>query len=336
MKRKLHETGYSQMLSMDTKAREAAYFLVKNPQVVLDPDICRQWFTQFGYTETPIRSIVSHFIQTGKLAHVAFLYLGKTQGIPELLVMPNITLDTAQVTSMKDIVKYSQSIANKVLIDVTPFATKRGDDIIIRDTQLLYERILRAYLVMLDNDPNFYYPAVLQVPILETFSKIFTMIIAQNLRLDNSDMQIARTMLALYYARMMDRSNNIYPPIMSQLTYLGDVASVRRMINDCSLCQSNDFTLTDMALAMKELGSSRMKSLQPEFLYRHIMRIVSDMLYSSIMLEYPPYWVNQMILSVSQYKVPMSMHLKTTNLVDPVKKFAKQFTMTVLQKNIER
>jgi hypothetical protein len=232
--------------------------------------------------------------------------------IPEMLSVPFITLDTAQITNqitLRTLGLYPE-INGRIILNITPFLNSRNE---ISDITTFQEHLLRDILV------RSYYKAETtwlspNISLLSArfYSMSLSEIPAQLYQITNLyDLGQIRIIYAFQYlsnvlnsrataASYLRTNAGIFRGITSTV-----VADVVEHVNRVS--QSTEpLSFDDACLSISQLGIQRLSAFNRRTFITRIGNIAPTAFAGSIMLDYPPYWIYTFLSVLSGRKTSLS------------------------------
>ena len=162
--------------------------------------------------------------------------------------------------------------------------------------------------------------------IIECYASIVCHVCRQAFNLSFEEQKFVETLFGAYMAQILAPADSDleHPPLLLRCTFLGSAADIIGRLD--SIKQYRDGAGNDVLRPYKiceilaKAGPPRMNRFRPENLYRLMSTSSTDSQTMLVAVDYPPYWVYQMLRNVSGYKNPlistaMRMNLRLKNLM---------------------
>lgn len=317
MKRKFFDTEFVKYTGMDINVDRMLKYVVMNQGTVYDSDDLTALAQQIRtILKTPMSELFDRVVARGALANFAAINVSaKDTSIPELLTMPNITVDLGHLPVSTAPLASIPKLNNKILINLTGVtkSTPYSNELTVTNVDILQNLIVRGQLVAGFHDDKSDWIVSntnMLLFVLKSYSMILATDIARYYNLDLDAMQRIATILTLY----MDYACGSpvgRPSTMSRWDWCSDM-SIRHMIVDsCSeyVDGNGNFTLSGACSSLANLISNRMEKFSLDTMLAFSGRLGPDVITSRIALEYPPYWVYLLILALNGNKIPLAYKL---------------------------
>ncbi len=315
MKLKFFDTMFSQYSGLGSNTERMLKYVVMNQNDVYDSGDLTSLAQQVRtILKTPVSEIFDRIVARGALSNFAAINVSaKDTYIPELLTMPNITIDLLVVPSASRMLTSTPVLKDKILLNLTGITkdNRYNNELTVSNVDVLQNLIVRGQLVATYHDDKEWIDSNTNVMLyaLKSYSMILSTSIARYYNLNLEDLQKVSTILALYMdcacGGTLER-----PLTMSRWDWCPPPV-VRRSIADAceDYTQGGNFNLQSVCTAMSKLISSRMDKFNMDTLLSFCGKLGPDIITSRIALEYPPYWVYLLILALNGNKIPLNFLL---------------------------
>lgn len=324
------DTPYAQARSLDSELSSAMVYLTKYyPIVSVDDGFLKEVKT---YSTTATSVIFNNLKLAEKTNCFLFYNLGKATSIPSLLTINDISIDAKAITSVT-----VPSNLKKCWINITPIISQKASyngRINVTDVTELANIMSRAALTnSYHNSKDLWLPPNLATYVIEFYSGVISNTLGQAYNLNYDERLYVQTLFAAYYAQCLggSRAKLEMPPLLLRCSFLGSSADIHERMNSIkedrvAKGESYLYPATICSLLAKH-GPPRMKSFNTAYLYRHLSSTAMDSQIMLVALDFPPYWVYQMLRVAHGYKNPvMSNMLKLTGTKIKLQQFASDLS----------
>lgn len=306
-KLRLVDTTFSKSLSFEDQAIKAIPFLVSSYNSI---DIGTEGYQVLSSIKTLSRTVLSELynriVISDSLNKFFIMNLSDMSEIPEVLTMVEMVVDGAHLP------KVPSPQLKRLWVNLTPIIGKQRSrdkrDLAINNIPRLHEMIGRGLLVMSYNDSNAWLDPKLAAFVIESYSMAVSTLIQRIYNLDPMEYKLVETLFATYYAQVMgplDAPLDI-PPLMNRLTNIGTMSEIKERLEyiaDLRSDNGNDvLTPAKICDILNKRGSVRLKQLKANNLYRVFAAGSVDHQVMFNAIEYPPYWVYQILRTLSGAK----------------------------------
>jgi hypothetical protein len=131
--------------------------------------------------------------------------------------------------------------------------------------------------------------------------------------------KFVQTLFAAYCCQMLSggQTNLALPPLLARCQFLGAMNDIIARMEDIKPYRENGgndvLDITKICKILNQIGPARMKTFQPTQLYRFMSSSSIDSQIMMIAMDYPPYWVYQMLRIASGYKNPVMSNVIKLN-----------------------
>lgn len=324
--------------------QQAVVYLVKNTMdVVLNENQVRSIKDTRMYSSTPICKMFQSLINADKLNNFVCINLERSNlDTPEVLTVDDITIDGRVIPNIP-----VPTQLQKCWINLTPIASRSdlyNDSLKITDTSTLASLFVRAALVSSYHDSDMWLNPKQAALVIEFYAITVTNVIGQAFNLDYNERQFVQTLFAMYYAQLLGGVTSALdiPPLLLRCNFLGSPADIMKRIEDIKPYRPNDGkSLLSPAIIcniLQNIGPVRMKKFTQVQLYRFLSASSIDSQIMMLAIDYPPYWVYQMLRVASGYKNPViSNVIKLMNLKPKLMMFADDLeSSNIITKKVNR
>nr|DAQ06693.1 MAG TPA: hypothetical protein [Caudoviricetes sp.] len=303
-------TKYGFAARLDQMARDAVVFLINNKSVVLDDADVDAIRSIRIATRTPMTDLFMHIVQAGKLSLFTALDLSRLdkQSVPELFSLNDITIDGKYVPG--SIPPAFQS----AWLNLTPILGKRdayNSGLHITDIPTCASLFTRGMLCMSYNDSDAWLTPQICTFIIETYSSLISGQLSRYFNLAYDESKLVSTLFSAYYAQLLGGKDDPkdYPPLLYRCQFLGtpfDITERMKVLSDARNRLGADELSIDLCCkVLAEAGPARMKKMTADLVYVPLSRAAADSQAMLIALDYPPYWVYQLLTNIHGTKNPL-------------------------------
>jgi hypothetical protein len=145
---------------------------------------------------------------------------------------------------------------------------------------------------------------------------ILSSVIARYYNLSIPETMQVMGILALFMAQLLDSDDGdpTFPALFGRCTFVGSRAELLELSKACAHESSKGLTLESTCKLISELGPERLHGFSLRSLYTLACNLGPDTITTSLALEYPPYWVYILMLSLSGNKIPIVYQLNNMRL----------------------
>ena len=312
------DTAFSRENGLSQGINSALRYLVDNRQIVLQQMDLNTLFQTKILSMSPTNKIFEHLLADNLMGEYSFIDTSmSSQSTPELLTITDITIDLKQITNARVVLSSLQEFRNKMIINVAPLIQRTRDGYVkLADVNELHNQVVRGALVSSYyncNDDMWLNPNLLKY-----ISQTYSLCIASTLqRLYNLDIPSQMTIATALAWFILNRMTDAADEITMQCDYLGSKLSIRNMIEMFKdiVDDINQFDLVKLSNLIASIGPDHMKGFNKDILIRSIAKSGSSYISMNMALEYPPYWVHQILYALSGNKVYLSNLLQKNKLL---------------------
>ena len=316
----LYDTSFAKARNISGMLQSAVAFLIKNgADVILQDNQIKDLENTRLYSSTPISKMFQDITNAGKLNNFVFLNMNRHgSDIPQILTLDDIVIDGRVTTSVP-----LPAQLQKCWINITPITSIKDSyngTLNITDVAAFAASVVRAALCSTYNDTtDVWMNPRLEAVIVESYSATITHVLRQAFSLSFEEEKFVQTLFAAYYCQMLSggSANLQFPAMLGRCQFLGtinDIAARMDVILPYRENNGNDIlTPTKICQILNKVGPARMNKFQPAQLYRYLSSSSIDSQTMMIAIDYPPYWVFQMLRVVSGYKNPVMSNVIRLN-----------------------
>lgn len=295
--------------AMKIQMKEAVSFLLQyyNMVAVENNDLATLKSLK-NFSNSTISKLFTHIIETEKLnKFICFDYSRlKDIGIPELLTLSAITIDGSNNHTLPRNLQ-------KIWCNITPYIRKRAsisENIIYTDVNRVHELFVRGALCKVYSDTDTYLNSDISTLLIESYALTITGILSTAYNLTSlQDRAIITILFACFFAQRVSIGGSMeIPEILHKCKRLygpntgADITMLNHFLQ-YKEDRSSMFTIYEVCKIISEHGPSRMKT----FTVNHLNSLFSrgsaaDTQIMLIALEYPPYYLTQLLLLADNYK----------------------------------
>lgn len=328
------DTAFARALSLDTQANDAIGFIIKHAKlVVLNEQDKKSLVDLRLYTKTPATDLYQRVVESNKLSSFVFLDFSRfNDSIPEILTLNELTIDGKYVSSQVP------PELQKTWVNLTPFLGKRfsaTSPIVINDIPSVCNLVMRGMLSMSYNDSDSWLTTKLASFIIESYSMTITILLKRFYELDIMEYKLVQTLFAAYYAQLLGQhdSSLAVPPLLFRCPFLGSVPEITERMNMINPLRANDgeslLTPSEICKILVKVGPPRMHTFNENRLYTMFSTGGSDQQSMMLAIDYPPYWVYQLIKNVSGGKNSILSNIfKIVGMREKVMQFCQELNLS--------
>lgn len=333
----LFETPFAKSRSINTMLDHALTFMIKSSSdVQLRPEQLNDIANVKILSNTPISKMFQDLILAEKHRSFVVINLSTYRGdIPEILALDDIVIDGKVIPNLP-----VPASLQKCWINITPVVGKQNSYngmLNITDAATLANLVVRAALVTSYNDNDIWLNPKHAAYVIENYSLTVSNVLRQIYNLDVNECLFVQTIFAAYYAQCLGGSSSPLekPPLLMRCQFLGsgkDIVDRLEIIKPHRENNGNDvLTPTKISNILAVAGPPRMNKFKPQNLYRFMSSSSIDSQVMMIGVDYPPYWLYQMLRLASGYKNPVMSN--AIHLLGHKNKLS-QFVQELQQSNI--
>lgn len=327
-KKHLYNIDFAQFAGIKPTAVKALKYLVTNRGCCLPIHVAERLYADKPLLETPSNTIFRHLRDEGKLLSLfAPLYFDKkASGIPELLLSNEVTLDTAQLSESQILSSFPE-FYGKVVVNLSNILrSSRGNtpnEYQVTDMHAMHSLFVKGALVMSYNDSDTWLTPTLGVYIVKSYSMTISGIIAKLYDLTLQEQMTIAAVFAMYMCQVLDKDtgDKTCPSLFNRCTFLGNTTTINNFITAMAEETVNGLDTIKVCKLISTLGPDRVRGFSPEIFFRTVKSIGTDVVSSMIAIEYPPYWVHQLVVAMSNGKTKLYFELKANRLHEETKRF---------------
>ena len=323
----LFDTPYALAKDFSSKAVHALTFLVKNEQYAVIPEDKTQEIASVKlFSSTPMSKMFQDICSMGKLNNFAFLNLSNLKdSIPEAISYDEITIDGKVIPGIS-----VPAQMRKCWINLTPVLSAKDSyhgSLILTDMSATAAMVIRAALCQtFDDAEGLWLNPKMATEVIEAYASVSGHVCRQLYNLNFEEQKFVETLFATYMSQLLGPINGdlVAPPLLLRCTFLGSANDIIGRLESIAKYRelNGNSILRPQAICkiLSQAGPARMHTFTAQKFYRAMSASSLDSQTMLVAIDYPPYWVYQMLRNVSGYKNPlistaMRMNLKLKNLM---------------------
>lgn len=313
----LFDTSFAKARSVTSMAQQAVPFIIKNKPLIVLEDI-RDLESVRVFSSTPLSKLFQDITTAGKLSNFTFLNLSRfNKDIPEILALDDIVIDAKYIPSTP-----VPAQLQKCWINITPITSVKDSyngSLNITDSAAFATMVVRAAIVSSYNDSDNWLNPRLATIVIESYALTISHVLRQAFTLSYEEEKFVQTLFAAYFSQMLgDKSAPLkVPPMLMRCSFLGSAADIigrLELINQYRENNGEDILHPiKICSILSACGPERMKKFVPTMLYRFMSSSSLDSQTMMIAVDYPAYWVFQMLRVASGYKNPVMSNVIKLN-----------------------
>ncbi len=307
-------TRYGNAIELNKRAVEALTFIIKtrlaSPQIVLSKVDQDAIYSLKIHTRSIFTDILTRVISEDKLSSCTFFNLGNIPGIsiPEMFSNVDLVIDGKYVSS--NIPKEYQT----AWLNLTPILSKRdayNSGLWITDIPVFAGQITKAMLCLSYNDSDQWLTPQLCVFVIKSYSLMLGSMLGNFYNLDFAERRLVQTVFAAYMAQMVGPAGapTDIPPLLNRCGFLGTPEEIKaRMSLFTEVREAESMQQLSIANCCRMLsvaGPARMKAVEENKIYVPMSRAPGDSQNMLVAIDYPPFWVFQILANLKASKNPM-------------------------------
>lgn len=313
--------------------QQALAFLIKDTaDTVLTPDQLSHVAQTRIFSSTPISKIYQDLVESDKLmSFICYNLSGVADNIPEVLTIQDIVVDGKSVRNLSVPARFQKCWINLTSIStkVDPYNVQYN----ITDSTMLTNLFVRAALVTGYEDYEPWLSPKLASFVVESYATTIGVELGRIYGLDYNETMFVQTLFAAYYAQLLGGEGvTMYPTLLNRCGFLGtmnDITARIRSVEDLNNHPNKLWTPEIICYVLQQRGPHRMRKLTRTQLYRFLSSSSADSITMAIALEYPPYWVYQLLRVASGAKIPtISNVVRLRNIKGKIVQFATDIVGT--------
>ena len=313
--------------------QQALTYLIKHTaDTVLQPDQMSRIAQTKIFSSTPISRLYQELVEADKLNHFLCYNLSRnTDDVPEVLTINDIVIDGKAIPSLPVPARMQKCWIN--LTAITSNMDPYNGSYNITDSTTLANLFVRAALVTGFEDHELWLSPKLASFVIESYATTIGVELGRIYGLDYNESMFVQTLFAAYYAQLLGGEGaTLYPILLNRCGFLGtanDIQERIKSVEDLNPRLDKLWTPDVICNALQKRGPHRLHKLTRNQLYRFLSSSSTDSITMAIALEYPPYWVYQLLRVASGAKIPtMSNVIKIRNTKGKIVQFAADMVAT--------
>lgn len=320
MKRKFFDIGFVKSTGLVGQTPRALKYLVENRDSVLPNGVVAEMAQNIRVIlKTPMAEFFDHILNVRGLNNFASLYLLESDSsIPELLAQTLVTLDLKQIDTTNVTRSYTE-LSNRILTSISGFVKrdKGTGRLAVTSIDNFINQYDRGLLVASyeDSTSGWLNPYLGEFSV-RTYSMILSSVVSRYYNLSIPETMQVMGILALFMAQLLDSDDGdpTFPALFGRCTFVGSRVELIELAKSCEHESKKGLTLESTCGLISELGPERLRSFNLRSFYTLACNLGPDTITTSLALEYPPYWVYILMLSLSGNKIPIVYQLNNMRL----------------------
>jgi len=313
MKPTIGTTWYGSALDVNRLAKEALTSVIKarlsSPGLILDDEGMNAIRSVKVHTRTLLTDIFVRIIAEDKLSLFTVLnFTDYKAGVPELFSNTDIVVDGKYVAKSIP-VEYQTAWLN-----ITPILSKRdayNSGLWVTDVPACAAAFAKGMLCMSYNDSDQWLSPQHCVFIIKSYATMIGTLLRGYYNLELDEYKLVQTVFAAYFAQLLGSADAPMrvPPLLNRCTFLGNFNDINNRLAIFDEVRdkigTDALSIPTCCKMLAEAGPARMKTLDADKIYTPMSRTPGDSQNMLIALDYPPYWVYQILISLQGSKNPM-------------------------------
>lgn len=319
----LLSTPFAQTYNMSLLAKQAARFLAANKQ---HTDLDEMGYVSLlrnvnTMTYSPISTMYRNIVQANLLDVVyPFSFSkGSVKDIPEVLTIDDVLIDGLHVPTSVP------SNMQKVWVNLTPMISynmkDRNDPVRISDIPKTVSTIVKAILCTSYNDSEEWLPLKISDFIIEFYTMAMSSVLIRAFNLDYEESHLIKLLFAWHYAALLDspKSKDDVPKLLIRNRKLFKGMSGQDQMDEIfarinEVKNGRPMSISIITEVIKAHGPSRMNRIRTGDIYRMFALSSADNTSMMIAADYPPYFLHQVLNTVSGSKHPILNNVLNTKM----------------------
>lgn len=317
MKRSFFDTGFAVHAGIAQQLSRLVRFMIDNRNSIFpEEELSRLAMPIATILKTPMAECFDRIIPSGTLGNFCSFYISdKSSGIPELLSTSSITIDAAQAPEAGWTLP---ELKRKVLVNLTSVlkADRVRGGYMVSAVDTFQSLFVRGQMVIGYNDLTEWLSPYLAEYTVKTYSMILSGLISRYYSLSLPETMRVAGIFALHFCQLLspEGADLECPPLFMHCTFLGNRAELMAMAKAYSYKSATGLDLVSCCELVAEMGVEKLSHFNSQSMLAMAGTLGPDLITSQIALEYPPYWVWMLVLSLSGAKVPLIYQLNQHKL----------------------
>lgn len=325
----LFDTEFAKLNGLDHGSNTTVKYLIDNRRIILTDSERKAIYDTKGLASTAASAIVNGLASEGLLDMFTLVDTSlSSQSLPELLAISEFTVDMKQMPGSTNVMNSIKEYKNRIVFNTAPIIKRTREGYVtltnLNDFHLMITRgaLVNSYYTA--NGSYWLNPNLLKF-ITRSYSSILAVPIVRHFRLSIPEQLLIETILSYF---IMSRMADNYIELLLQCDFLGSKITIKNTIDSIEdrLGKDSVMSLSSMCDLMVACGPEHMSKFNVDIFKRMCGSMGSSSISTNIALEYPPYWVYQLIYTLSDNKTYLGVLLQQTRLLKP----AEQFLQTLI------
>ena len=254
---------------------------------------------------------------------------------PEVVTYNHVTFDMKQLNTPTNETLYNtlsvvQELKNIIILNVTPLLRRSGEltDTLTFQSLVIRDLLSRSYFN--NTTTTWLTPSLLRF-LCRFYNMSMASAVSGAYNLTYQEQQTVATVFSLYFMQMVSDTDVAESLVKTSKLGLGMPDQILGVINRLKDTLGENYsamTLDDVCNGLNNLGIVRLSSVNPKFIRTRQKFMGTDVLTSSMAIEYPPYWCYLVLATLSGRKMGLTMTMKRNDLAKDAPAFAKDLLLS--------
>jgi hypothetical protein len=316
-------TPFAKTYNMNAMSKQAARFLLANKKNADMEDHGYETLLSnvntmtFSHMTTMFRNIVDH----NKLSSIYLFSYARSlvKDIPELLTIDDVVVDGKFIPSSVT------PDLQRAWVNLTPVLTSNKKDrlgsVQIADIPKAVSSVVRAFLCTSYNDSDEWLPPKISAFVIEFYTMAMSSVLIRSFNLDWEEAHLVQLLFAWYYASLLgpNKDNDNEPILLHKNRQLFKGIANTTQLDELfgkinGIRDGRPMSIDIITEVIRSIGPARMKNLKGSDVYRLFSLSTADSTAMMIAVDYPPYFVHQILRTVSGAKHPILSNVLNTRM----------------------
>ena len=322
MSRSLYLSPVTLSILNKNQISDLVTFLVSYRDRLLMPDdVVGRILTQRPLTRTPISTLFSHAVESGKVSPLVRMLNvpGALHDVPEVVTYQYVTFDVLQFPAFSEGFRRAldhTKFKDALLLNVTPWIAGSGNvsDLLALQSAIVRDLLVRSYFKA---SGTWISPQVTRYN-AKIYSMSLAALVAGTYNLTYMEQKVVAGIFAYFFLSQCLSERDVEPFFRASANALhmeksADVDLVVQLMKAIAKPAAS-WTLSDAVGCIHQIGIERLKTLSTHVLYTKARSWGPDVYTSALALEYPPYFVYLLLMIASGRKTSLAFTLKKLSL----------------------
>lgn len=306
----IYDTAYGSSIAMVGQAKRAYAYLATNRSLITpSPEEMVAVAGMRSLIRSTVVDLFRRIVDEGVLDQFAIMNLAAAnRDIPDILTMDELTIDGKYLPE-------PPAGFDRPWVNLTPLLAKRhskSDPFAIVDVPRACGYFVRANLCAGYHDKAMseteaWLAPSLEIFVIESYSMTVALLLQRLYNLDANETRLVQTLFAYHYARLLSSRTveDGAPSILGRCAFLGSLADISTVIdlaNEAAGGQLATLNFFGICNVIAKLGPPRMRTFEPVVIVRLFSGSPADSQSMVLALDYPPYWIFQLLRYMSGAK----------------------------------